>query len=190
MSSWSSGQSHQVASSSTQAPPPTTTARSKLETLSESNQWPAVGTYFFFGPLRGANTLREVLQLAEEPVLKPAIVNGFVLKRWSMYPVMLWSMPESTVRGDAFFVRSTEDAERLLSYAKRARSLPKRCKIFLDGRSEAVDDGLEGYTFLFRGGSRNQDDLADWKNGDFDLNTDLDTLKRWEGAKAAAGQSL
>lgn len=206
MGSWCSGLSHKQPSSTSRSPPPTTTATSQSAALSESepavtaadnraaagksDQSPPVGTYFFHGPLQDADTLRNVLQLAEEPVLKPAFVKGFVLKRWSMYPVMLWSKPESTVRGHVYIVHSTEDAEKLVSYARRALGFPKPCRIFVDGGSDAIEVGVEGYTFLFRGGSRNQQDLVDWRNGSFDLDTDLETLKRWEAARAGSGQTL
>lgn len=173
-------------------PRPKTMSDSKHETImagnqahDKSSQVPPVGTYFFYGPLQDADILREVLQMAEQPALRPAFVKGFILKRWAVYPVMLWSLPQSIVRGHAFIVHSTEDAAKLSRYAESARGFPKPCRIFLEGDGETA-----GYTFLFRGGSRNQHDLADWKNGSFDLDTDLKALKDWEAAKAAAQRAL
>lgn len=89
------------------------------------------GRYFFYGTLSDPALLAEILGLDEEPILRPAYVEGFECKLWGQYPALVssgsgsgsaldsssgsGSNPGSVVEGAAYHVQSVKHAERLAS---------------------------------------------------------------------------
>jgi hypothetical protein len=117
------------------------------------------GPYFFYGTLTDPLMITEILELAEEPKLRPAHIVGYECKMWGQYPALLDS-PGSIVEGAAYHVRTTQDAERLAAYETESyRAVPCRIR-YTDGEEPSED---LGYTFKFVG------DMRELSEGEFDL---------------------
>ncbi|RHZ69156.1 hypothetical protein CDV55_103947 [Aspergillus turcosus] len=130
------------------------------------------GPYFFYGTLTDPLMITEILNLAEEPQLRPAYIMGYECKMWGQYPALLDS-PGSIVEGAAYHVRTTQDAERLAAYETGSyRAEP--CLIrYTDGKEPSED---LGYTFNFVG------NLSELSEGEFDLKIWLRRIGRQAAA--------
>lgn len=134
---------------------------SVLYTPSPKPQGPApAGLYFFYGTLQHPALLKNILNLAEEPVLRPAILDGYKCKLWSSYPALLPGRPQDTVQGSLYEVTSVEHAERLAAFETNSYA-PRACELRFGERGASEYD--EGICFMFVG---NTGDLVD---GQFDL---------------------
>lgn len=115
--------------------------------------------YFFYGTLTQPKILRHILDLEEQPVLRPAKLTGYALAQWGQYRALVDSEPGEEVTGYAYLVHSAEDELKLARYETDAyEAVP--CEIwFTDGGDPARQQGM---TFKYAG-----DDEA-LKEGRFD----------------------
>lgn len=115
--------------------------------------------YFFYGTLTQPETLSHILDLKEQPVLRPAKLIGYALVDWGQYRALVHGEPGQEVSGRAYLVQSPEDKLKLARYETNAyEAVP--CKIqFTDGQSPEHGYGM---TFRYAG-----DDAA-LKAGRFD----------------------
>ncbi|GFF37011.1 hypothetical protein IFM51744_03318 [Aspergillus udagawae] len=130
------------------------------------------GPYFFYGTLTDPPMIAEILELIEEPKLRPAHIVGYECKMWGQYPALL-DRPGSVVEGAAYRVHTTQDAERLAAY-ETGNYCAEDCLIrYMDGMEPSED---LGYTFKFVGDPR---ELSD---GEFDLKVWLRRMGRHAAA--------
>ncbi|KAJ5620715.1 hypothetical protein N7510_004699 [Penicillium lagena] len=73
------------------------------------------GPYFFYGTLTDPSMIREILELEDEPELRPARISGYTCKLWGQYPALL-DASDSTVEGAVYHVQTVKDGERLATY--------------------------------------------------------------------------
>lgn len=116
--------------------------------------------------------LRDILDLDERPVLRPALVTGYDCKLWGQYPALLnaeQEMLERSVAGVVYHVRTEEDAKKLAGY-ETGNYRPQSCSVsYMDGSEPATD---EGYLFVFVGDRRRLTE------GKFDLDVWLKRVGR------------
>ena len=126
------------------------------------------GLYFFYGTLTDPSMIREILELENEPELRPARVVGYKCKLWGQYPALL-DARGSVVEGAVYHVETVEHGERLAAYeTNNYKTHP--CRIsYTDGKEPS--EGI-GYTFKFRG------DQKDLSEGTFDLRVWLKKMGR------------
>lgn len=126
------------------------------------------GPYFFYGTLTDPSMIREILELENEPELRPARVVGYKCKLWGQYPALL-DARGSVVEGAVYHVETVEHGERLAAYeTNNYKTHP--CRIsYTDGKEPS--EGI-GYTFKFRG------DQKDLSEGTFDLRVWLKKMGR------------
>ncbi|GFF78032.1 hypothetical protein IFM62136_09716 [Aspergillus lentulus] len=130
------------------------------------------GPYFFYGTLTDPSMISEILELAEEPKLRPAYIVGYECKMWGQYPALVDS-PGSVVEGAAYHVRTTQDAERLTAY-ETGNYRAEDCLIrYTDGKEPSED---LGYAFKFDG------DPHELSEGKFDLKVWLRQMGRHAAA--------
>ncbi|GIC93114.1 gamma-glutamylcyclotransferase family protein [Aspergillus udagawae] len=130
------------------------------------------GPYFFYGTLTDPPMIAEILELIEEPKLRPAHIVGYECKMWGQYPALL-DRPGSVVEGAAYRVRTTQDAERLAEY-ETGNYCAEDCLIrYTDGMESSED---LGYTFKFVG------DPRELSEGEFDLKVWLRRMGRHAAA--------
>lgn len=104
--------------------------------------------YFFYGTLTQSKILRHVLDLQEEPVLRPAKLIGYALTNWGQYRALVNGKPGQEVTGYAYVVQSVEDELKLARYETNAYEATS-CRIrFTDGREPAQEYGM---TFKYAG---------------------------------------
>lgn len=115
--------------------------------------------YFFYGTLTQPKILSHILDLEEQPVLRPAKLTGYALARWGQYRALVDGEPGEEVTGHASLVHSAEDELKLARYETDAyEAVP--CGIwFTDGGALTKEQGI---TFKYAG-----DDEA-LKEGRFD----------------------
>lgn len=116
--------------------------------------------YFFYGSLMNSKRLRSVLNLEDEPVLRPAHIEGFRSMLWGPYPALVFACGE-IVHGQAYQISSHgEVAEQVAKLEYYETEKYERQPVMLE-----FDDGTEskGYTFVWSG---NKDEL---REGNFDL---------------------
>lgn len=115
--------------------------------------------YFFYGTLTQPKILSHILDLKEQPVLRPAKLIGYALSKWGQYHALVNGKPGQEVTGYAYLVQSIEDELKLARYETNAyEAAPCRIR-FTDGRDPAQEHGM---TFKYAG-----DDEA-LKAGKFD----------------------
>jgi gamma-glutamylcyclotransferase (GGCT)/AIG2-like uncharacterized protein YtfP len=114
---------------------------------------------FFYGSLMDPEVIQAVLSLPEPPLTKPAIIFGFWIKMWGIYPVLIPST-SGQVAGFISEVDYEEHFERLAAYETAA---------YTWGECEAVlDDGTaqkDCRTFCWAGHA----DSRELEDGCFDL---------------------
>lgn len=104
--------------------------------------------YFFYGTLTKPETLKHVLDIDQEPVLRPAKVVGYGLSAWGQYPALIDGDTGAEVQGYAYEVQSVEHEYKLAYYETNAYKL-RPCMIrFTDGQEP---DELVGNTFMYAG---------------------------------------
>ncbi|KAJ5748398.1 uncharacterized protein N7511_010094 [Penicillium nucicola] len=118
------------------------------------------GQYFFYGTLQHPTLLKNILDLSENPVLRPAYLDGYKTKLWGSYPALLPGRPHDTVQGSIYEVMCVEHAERLANYETNSYAT-QTCEVRFGEDKNSVY--TEGVCFLFVGNER---DLVE---GGFDL---------------------
>lgn len=136
---------------------------------------PPVGLYFFYGTLMDPGMLRDILDLEERPVLRPALITGYACKLWGQYPALVQQeTPDQSVAGAIYRVRTEADAQKLADY-ETSNYRPHPCSIrYTDGRDPTTD---ECHAFVFVG---NPGSLSD---GEFDLSVWLKRIGRGVGCQ-------
>lgn len=104
--------------------------------------------YFFYGTLTQPKVLSHILDLHEEPVLRPAKITGYELASWGQYPALVDGGTGQEVTGHAYPVQSTEDELKLARYETDAYEAVPCWIRFADGRDPASELGL---TFKYAG---------------------------------------
>lgn len=104
--------------------------------------------YFFYGTLTQPKILSHILDLKEEPVLRPAKLIGYALAHWGQYRALVNGEPGEEVTGSAYRVQSAEDESKLARYETNAyEAVPCDIK-FTDGQDPAHEHGM---TFRYAG---------------------------------------
>lgn len=105
--------------------------------------------------------LARLLNLAEEPELRPAYIEGYKLKRWGPFPAIV-DAPGSIIEGFVFNVKTVEGGEKLAAYETTSNRAEPCLIKYTDhhGPPEEL-----GYTFKFIGES------SDLTEGTFNLRT-------------------
>ncbi|KAI1150027.1 hypothetical protein F4825DRAFT_463669 [Nemania diffusa] len=115
--------------------------------------------YFFYGTLANPEILKHILDLQEEPLLRPAKIIGYQLSSWGQYRALIDGEPGVEVSGFAYQVQTTEHEFKLARYETNAYKLHP-CRIrFTDDREPRE---LSGNTFMYAG------DAAALQAGRFD----------------------
>jgi hypothetical protein len=104
--------------------------------------------YFFYGTLTQPETLKRILDLEEEPVLRRAQIVGYSLAKWGDYLTLLDGPPGNVVSGHAYMVRSSDDEWKLAYYETLAYK-PASCRITFTG--DAQPALVSGRTFMYAG---------------------------------------
>ncbi|KAI3337077.1 hypothetical protein HD806DRAFT_26414 [Xylariaceae sp. AK1471] len=117
--------------------------------------------YFFYGTLTDPAILKHILDLEEEPLLRPAKVIGYEVSSWGQYPALVDGEPGAVVLGSAYKVQTTEHEYKLARYETNAYRL-HGCQIeFTDDEKEQPRE-IAGNTFMYAG------DAAALRAGEFD----------------------
>lgn len=104
--------------------------------------------YFFYGTLTQPKILSHILDLTEQPALRPAKLTGYALANWGQYRALVGGEPGQEVAGYAYLVRSAEDELKLARYETDAYEAVL-CEIwFMDGGDLTKEQGL---TFKYAG---------------------------------------
>ncbi|KAI0856679.1 hypothetical protein F4860DRAFT_396934 [Xylaria cubensis] len=115
--------------------------------------------YFFYGTLAKPDILKHILDLQEEPLLRPAKTIGYKLSSWGQYRALVNGEPGEEVLGFAYEVQTIEHKFKLARYETNAYKL-HQCQIrFTDSREPRE---LYGNTFMYAG------DAAALQAGRFD----------------------
>jgi hypothetical protein len=104
--------------------------------------------YFFYGTLTQPETLKRILDLKEEPVLRQAQIVGYSLAKWGDYLTLLDGPPGNVVSGHAYMVRSSDDEWKLAYYETLAYK-PAPCQITFTGNAQPAR--VSGRTFMYAG---------------------------------------
>lgn len=104
--------------------------------------------YFFYGSLRAPATLKRILDLPEEPELRPAQIIGYALGKWGDYPALVDGKQGQVVSGSAYLVQSEEQAQKLAYYETRAYKVFPCWIFFKDDKSSEM---ASGNTFMYAG---------------------------------------
>jgi hypothetical protein len=133
---------------------------------------PPTGPYFFYGTLSHPPLLCQILNLDDEPHLRPAQIVGYECKLWGPYPALVDAGdPTGVVHGFVYRVETEAHARRLAEYETgNYRAEPCRVR-FMDGEGSAEEEE-EGYTFKFVG------DREELDEGRFDLDVWLRRIGR------------
>ncbi|OQD87140.1 hypothetical protein PENANT_c006G04893 [Penicillium antarcticum] len=122
----------------------------KLETITpESGLFnPApTGQHFFYGTLHNSTLLTSILDLTEDPVLRPAYLDGYKTKLWGSYPTLLPKEPRVTGQGSVYGVMSVEHVERLATYETNNYAT-MACELRFEENGDSVYD--EGVFRVYR----------------------------------------
>lgn len=116
--------------------------------------------YFFYGTLTQPKILSHILDLKEQPILRPAKIIGYALTNCGHYRALLDGKDGQQVTGYACVVQSTEDELKLARYETDAYEAVSCGIWFTDGRDPAREN--HGMTFKYA------DDDEALKDGRFD----------------------
>ncbi|KAI0549190.1 hypothetical protein F4679DRAFT_584766 [Xylaria curta] len=115
--------------------------------------------YFFYGTLTKPEILKHILDLQEEPLLRPAKIIGYKLASWGQHRALADGESGDEVSGFAYEVQTIEHGFKLARYETNAYKL-HQCRIrFTDDRELRE---LSGNTFMYAG------DAAALQAGRFD----------------------
>ncbi|KAI1084044.1 hypothetical protein F5B20DRAFT_363530 [Whalleya microplaca] len=106
--------------------------------------------YFFYGTLTKPEILKHVLDIEEEPSLRPATIVGYSLSSWGQYPALIDGDTGEKVSGYGYEVQSIEHEYKLARYETNAYKLHP-CKIQFDDGKEPLE--VYGNTFMYAGDS-------------------------------------
>lgn len=136
--------------------------------------------YFFYGTLTQPETLSHILDLKEQPILRPAKLTGYALAEWGQYHALVDGEPGQEVSGRAYLVQSAENNLKLARYETNAYEAVS-CRIqFTDGLHPEHEYGM---VFRYAG-----DDTAlkagrfDWKLWELQMGMRLPEKWRIRGA--------
>lgn len=115
--------------------------------------------YFFYGTLTQPDLLKRILDLEQEPELRPGKVIGYSLSSWGQYKALVDGRPGEEVLGYAFLVESAEQEFKLARYETSAYELAPCMIFFADGKSPGQ---AQAKTFMYAG------DSGALKDGRFD----------------------
>lgn len=115
--------------------------------------------YFFYGTLTDPRTLRRILNLPQDPILRAATVYGHSLALWGQYKALVDGETGETVHGFVYLVQSAEEEAKLERYETSAYGV-RHCRMYLEDGEEPST--LRGYTFMYAG------DAEALKEGRFD----------------------
>lgn len=104
--------------------------------------------YFFYGTLTIPSTLKRIIDLREEPILRKAKVIGYALAKWGDYPAMIDGEQGQEVFGYAYLVQSEEEAQKLAYYETNAYRV-QACWVFFTDDEEPSE--APGKTFMYAG---------------------------------------
>ncbi|TRX96985.1 hypothetical protein FHL15_002291 [Xylaria flabelliformis] len=104
--------------------------------------------YFFYGTLAKPDILKHILDLQEEPLLRPAKIIGYKLASWGQYRALIDGEPSEEVSGFAYEVQTIEHEFKLARYETNAYKL-HRCRIRFTDNTEPRE--LSGNTFMYAG---------------------------------------
>jgi hypothetical protein len=79
--------------------------------------------YFFYGTLADLKILKHILDLEEEPFLRPAKVIGYKLSSWGQYRALIDGETDAEVSGFAYEVQTAEHEFKLARYETNAYTL-------------------------------------------------------------------
>ncbi|KKY33857.1 putative poly polymerase [Diaporthe ampelina] len=116
---------------------------------------------FFYGTLTQTKTLSRILDLKEEPVLRPAKKTGYAPTNWGQYRALVDGEPGQEVTSHACVVQSTEDELKPARDETNAYEAVPCWIRFTDGRDPAQEHGMMfkyagGDEALKAGGKRSQ----------------------------------
>ncbi|KAL8911763.1 MAG: hypothetical protein Q9172_007615 [Xanthocarpia lactea] len=118
--------------------------------------------YFFYGSLMDSGNVAWILDLAKEPKLRPARIEGYRTMLWGPFPALIRADNQS-VSGVTYRVESHAEVERQVTELQNVEGEDyerERVRILYD------DDSWEwGWTFVWRG------DMTELREGVFDLET-------------------
>ncbi|KAI1740914.1 hypothetical protein F4680DRAFT_418105 [Xylaria scruposa] len=104
--------------------------------------------YFFYGTLAKPEILKHILDLQEEPLLRPAKIIGYKLAYWGQYRALVDGEPGEEVLGFAYEVQTIEHEFKLARYETNAYKL-HQCRIRFTDNREPME--LSGNTFMYAG---------------------------------------
>ncbi|KAI0115568.1 hypothetical protein GGR51DRAFT_503429 [Nemania sp. FL0031] len=104
--------------------------------------------YFFYGTLTKPEILKHILDLQEEPLLRPAKIIGYTLSSWGQYRALVDGEPGEEVSGFAYEVQTTEHEFKLARYETNAYKLHP-CHIEFTDKGEPAE--ISGITFMYAG---------------------------------------
>ncbi|KAI1382675.1 uncharacterized protein F4822DRAFT_440951 [Hypoxylon trugodes] len=104
--------------------------------------------YFFYGTLTQPATLKRVLDLDYELVMRPAKIIGYSLTKWGDYNALIDGETGEEVVGMAYEVQSPEHEFKLAYYETNAYKLAPCLIYFTDGRAPVQ---VSGKTFKYAG---------------------------------------
>ncbi|KAL8748444.1 MAG: hypothetical protein Q9184_007297 [Pyrenodesmia sp. 2 TL-2023] len=116
--------------------------------------------YFFYGSLMDSKHLASILELKDEPSLRPAFLDGFHSMLWGPFPAMI-PQRDSTLQGVAYQIRSHAEVEEQVAklvYYEGDNYYRQPVKIEFEDGSQA-----EGWAFAWQG------DKKELREGAFDL---------------------
>lgn len=98
--------------------------------------------YFFYGTLTQPKILSHILDLMEQPILRPGKIISYALANWGQYLALVDGEPGQEVTGYAYAVQSAEDELKLARYETDAyEAVP--CEVwFTDGGTPAREQGM------------------------------------------------
>lgn len=106
--------------------------------------------FFFYGTLKDPATLKRILDLSEEPKLRPAKVIGYSVAKWGDYPALINGAQGEVVHGCACLVQSQEQVEKLAYYETKAyKQMP--CWVRFTDNDDEASVKIPGYTFMYAG---------------------------------------
>jgi hypothetical protein len=104
--------------------------------------------YFFYGTLTQPETLKRILDLKEEPLLRKAQIVGYSLTNWGDYLTLLGGPPDNVVSGYAYMVQSDDDEQKHAYYETLAYKAAPCLITFADGVQQVQ---AMGRTFMYAG---------------------------------------
>jgi len=118
---------------------------------------------FFYGTLQDPDVLTTLLSLQLSPILHSASISGYAIKMWGIYPALIPSTAQSTVKGMLWRCESEAHFEKLRAYETGAYTWMECDAVLLDGDGEGIVRGVRVFVWA---GNTNDEELED---GNFDF---------------------